>query len=316
MRYIIQEGSLQGPPQLIMLSVPSTAAGEPLDVFMAKHLPSRSMAQKLIAGGLVKADGEKSERPSRRLFGAERLVIMLPARPSCRIEPEPVNLDVLFEDEDLLVVNKPKGMVVHPAPGKCSGTLVNALLHHCGSSLSTVGGEERPGVVHRLDKDTSGCLIVAKNNTTHQKLAAQLKTRQMRRVYVALVHGRPPQQGTINLPIGRHPVRRLRMAVVPTGREAITHFRLLEKFGSFSLMQVRLETGRTHQIRVHLAHIGFPVVGDRTYGPRRPALVDDGQALHAWQISFIHPRQDLEMSCVAPPPPSLTRALGALRSHR
>ncbi|MGI6082312.1 MAG: RluA family pseudouridine synthase [Limnochordia bacterium] len=301
--------------RIISLIVPPAAAGQRLDVFLATCMPSRSWAQRLIAGGRVLIDGQTARRASQRLTGHERLSFPLPphGEEGPDIVPEAIPLDIVYEDQYIAVINKPKGMVVHPGAGHTSGTLVNALLHRYGSSLSGLGGAERPGIVHRLDKDTSGCLIVARTDEAHRGLAEQLRTRSMRRTYVALVHGIPPSEGTIRLPIGRHPIHRVKMAVLPAGRHAVTRFRLLESLGSYGLVQVELETGRTHQIRVHLAHIGFPVVGDALYARGRPKVVSNGQALHAWQVAFRHPQSRLQMICVAPPPRSFAELLASLR---
>lgn len=305
-----------GPQHVISLITPPAAAGQRLDAFLAAYVSSRNIAQKLITSGRVIIDDRPARRTSQRLAGSERLSCLLPPTPddSVAIKPQPIALDILYEDQHIAVINKPKGLVVHPGVGRHSETLVNALRYRYGSSLSTLGGPQRPGIVHRLDKDTSGCLVVARNDHAHLALAQQFKERRVRRVYLALVHGNPPSEGTVRLPIGRHPVHRVKMAVVSTGRDAVTHFRLLESLGPFALLQVDLETGRTHQIRVHLAHIGFPVVGDPLYTRERRAVITDGQVLHAWQVSFTHPESHLQMSCVAPPPSSFVELLARLRS--
>lgn len=307
---------LPGPRHIMTLVIPPTAAGQRLDSFLAAYVPSRSVAQKLIADRRVAINGRLAQRTSLRLAGNERLTCLLPPAPddTLSFEAEPIALDIIFEDPHIAVINKPKGMVVHPSIGHSSGTLVNALLYRYGTSLSICGGPQRPGIVHRLDKDTSGCLVVARDDQAHQALADQLRERRMRRIYVALVHGTPPIEGSVRLPVGRHPVHRVKMAVVSTGRHAVTHFRRLESLGPYSLMQVGLETGRTHQIRVHMAHIGFPVVGDPLYARERRAVVSDGQVLHAWQVSFTHPGSHLPMSCVAPLPSSFAELLAKLRA--
>ena len=248
-----------------------------------------------------------------------------PPRPS-ELAAEPLALDILHEDDDLLVIDKPAGLVVHPAPGHPSGTLVNALLYHC-RSLSGIGGEARPGIIHRLDKDTSGLLLVAKHDRSHRHLAAQLKTRKLQRRYQALVHGAmPAQEGTIDAPVGRHPTQRKKMAVVAHGgRAARTHYRVLEAWGVLSLLELALETGRTHQIRVHLASLGHPVLGDATYGPGarrwpgRPALEQamrafPRQALHAAQVRFRHPTHGDCMTFSSPVPTDMAALLAQLRS--
>ena len=248
-----------------------------------------------------------------------------PPRPS-ELAAEPLALDILHEDDDLLVIDKPAGLVVHPAPGHPSGTLVNALLYHC-RSLSGIGGEARPGIIHRLDKDTSGLLLVAKHDRSHRHLAAQLKTRKLQRRYQALVHGAmPAQEGTIDAPVGRHPTQRKKMAVVAHGgRAARTHYRVLEAWGVLSLLELALETGRTHQIRVHLASLGHPVLGDATYGPGarrwpgRPALEQAmrafaRQALHAAQVRFRHPTHGDCMTFSSPLPTDMAALLAQMRS--
>lgn len=303
-------------PATVLLAVPREASGQRLDAFLSDHLPSRTVAQRLIEGGRARVDGRKAGKSSTRLSGGELIQIVMPRVGSVVPQPEPLALDVLFEDDDIIVLNKAKGMVVHPAPGNRGGTLVNALLHHCGEALSLLCGTDRPGIIHRLDKDTSGCLVAVKTDLAYERLGEQLRSRTMERVYIALVHGAPPDRGLICAPIGRHPLARLRMAVLDSGKPATTRFRVLERLAGYSLVEVRLETGRTHQIRVHMAHIGHPVVGDVTYGPKRPHLVGDGQALHAWRVSFTHPRSGARMSFTAPLPPSLLHALAMLRAAR
>jgi len=238
------------------------------------------------------------------------------------IEPEPrpvdvqaqdIPLDILYEDEDIIVINKPQGMVVHPAAGNYNSTLVNALLHHC-RDLSGINGEMRPGIVHRIDKDTSGVLVVAKNDHSHVNLAQQIKDKTAVRKYIALVEGDIKEDaGTIDAPIGRHPVYRKKMAVVPGGRRAVTHFKVLERFGRYTLIEARLETGRTHQIRVHMAYIGHPVVGDPVYGYKRQSFNLNGQLLHAQCLGFKHPRTGRYMEFCAPLPDYFTDVICKLR---
>jgi 23S rRNA pseudouridine1911/1915/1917 synthase len=227
-------------------------------------------------------------------------------------------LDILYEDEDLLVLNKPRGLVVHPAPGHASGTLVHALLAHC-PHLSGINGELRPGIVHRLDKDTTGALVIAKHDQAHQHLQAQIQAKTARRIYLGVVFGRPAQsQGTISAPIGRHPVDRQKMAVLPPGqgRAAVTHWQVLERLGNYTLMQFELETGRTHQIRVHAAHLHLPIVGDPLYTRSKTSPVKlSGQALHAWKLSFVHPRTGQPLQFTAPLPEEFERLLRQLRSQ-
>ncbi|HPZ64315.1 MAG TPA: RluA family pseudouridine synthase [Bacillota bacterium] len=294
-------------------------AGSRLDLFIAAKIPSlsRARAQKLILAGAVEVEGRPCLDKNYRLQAGERIRVALPPEPPPPPPPQPIPLEIIYEDRDLLVVNKPRGMVVHPAPGHSEDTLVNALLYRC-PELSGAGGESRPGIVHRLDKDTSGLLLVAKNDFTHQALAAQLKSRQVRREYLALVHGHvQPAEGSIDAPIGRHPRHRQRMAVVPEGRPAVTHYRVLAYIGPYSWLRVRLESGRTHQVRVHLAHLGHPVVGDPVYGPRDqsrlPLELRNRQTLHARRISFQHPRTGETMCFTAPLPEEIRRGLRRLR---
>ncbi len=279
------------------LFVTREEAGSRLDIFLSKELTglSRTRIQRFIQEGLIALNGTPCRHKSMRLSTGDRVTLSLPSPPVLpSLDPEPIPLDIIFEDEDLLVVNKPRGMVVHPAPGNYSSTLVNALLAH-PSSLSTLGGPLRPGIVHRLDKDTSGLLVVAKNNFSHRELAQQFKDRQVKREYLALVYGQVPLPGgRIKAPVGRHPLHRQRMAVVSGGREAITSYRVWAYLDRFTLLRVFLHTGRTHQVRVHMAYLGFPLVGDRLYGPKsRPELPGEflrGQALHARRIQIVHPR--------------------------
>ncbi len=298
------------------LTVDSAGAGLRLDVFLAQQegIRSRAEARRLIDAMCVQINGTRPQKAGQRLVEGDRVDVSIPVAEPTDLAPEPIPLDVLFEDEWVLVINKPKGLVVHPAPGHQTGTLVHALIHHL-PELPVIGGAERPGIVHRLDKDTTGALVVAKTEEAHVKLAADLKARRIKRVYIALVHGNVRSDaGSIDAPIGRHPTNRKRMAVVPgRGRPAVTHFETLERFGRYTLLQLRLETGRTHQIRVHLAHIGHPVVGDTVYGPNKPHLVDDGQALHAVEIAFFHPITGELINVRAPIPEGLQRVLSKLR---
>lgn len=293
-------------------------AGVRLDVWLARHLPniSRSRVQGLIEEGLISVEGRPVKahykvRPGDRISGH----IPLPRRLEAR--PEPLELDVVYEDEDIIVVNKPQGMVVHPAPGNERGTLVNALLYHC-RNLSGINGVLRPGIVHRLDKDTSGLLVAAKNDAAHRSLVAQIKARQVKRVYLALVHGEITESsGRIEAPIGRHPVDRQRMAVtLKNSRSAVTHYRVRERFPGYTLVEATLETGRTHQIRVHMAYVGHPVVGDPKYGLRRQPFAVPGQLLHAAHLGLTHPRTGEYLEFSAPLPEAFGRVLEELRRRK
>jgi 23S rRNA pseudouridine1911/1915/1917 synthase len=251
---------------------------------------SRSAAAKLIEEGNITAAGRPCSK-NDRLRAGDLLEVVIPAPRPLEIGAEDTPLDVLYEDDDLLVVNKPQGMVVHPAAGNYCGTLVNALLGRCGSSLSGINGVARPGIVHRIDKDTSGLLLVAKNDSSHRKLAEQLKEHRIKRVYEALVHGTVKKDfGTVDAPIGRHPSERKKMSVTArNSRQAVTHFEVVARYKGFTHLRLTLETGRTHQIRVHMAYIGHPVAGDRVYGPKKPAAGLNGQCLHAGVLGFVHP---------------------------
>ena len=302
-----------------VFTVPEQAAGERLDVFLAEREElelTRSAIQRLIRGHLVLVNGRPA-RPSRRLEPGEEIVVELPAPAPAGPEPQPLPLDVVYEDADVVVINKPRGWVVHPAPGHEQGTLVNALLARY-PEMNGVGGPGRPGIVHRLDRDTTGLLVVARSPLAYRELVRQLKERSVRREYLALVRGRPEvRAGTIDAPIARHPVDRKRMAVDPErGRPARTHFEVVELAGRYPLLRCWLETGRTHQIRVHLAFIRLPVAGDPVYGGRRGEgeLGLTGQALHAARLEFIHPRDGRLMSFEAPLPDDFRRALERARA--
>lgn len=276
--------------QKITLKATDENSGERLDKFIADNSDiSRSYAAKLCEDGLVMCGGKQLAK-KYKITGGEEIGIDVPEPEELSIEPEDIPLDIVYEDSDVIVVNKPQGLCVHPAPGNESGTLVNGLVYHCGGELSAINGVIRPGIVHRIDKDTSGLLIVAKNNEAHLKLSEQLKERKAMRKYVALVNGNIKEEGgTINKPIARNPVDRKKMAVVQGGREAITHFNVLERFGQYTLVECILETGRTHQIRVHMASIGHSIVGDPLYGIKKEKFNLPGQLLHAKTIGFVHP---------------------------
>ena len=302
-------------------------AGTRLDKYLASHLValSRTQLQRLIHEGHVQlAYGVATA--SYRVQGGDRITLWVPPPQPARPAAEQIPLQIVYEDDSVLVLNKPPGLVVHPAPGHRSGTLVNALLFHC-QTLSGVGGEARPGIVHRLDKDTSGLLLVAKHDRSHRHLAAQLKARQLRRCYMALVRGAmPASRGTIDAPIGRHPQQRKKMAVVTrSGRVARTHYQVLDAWGPISLLRVSLETGRTHQIRVHLAHVGHAVLGDAVYGvgawhlPGHPSLeravgAFPRQALHAEQVCFQHPDTDQWLEFTAPLPADMAGLIAQVQT--
>ena len=250
---------------------------------------SRSRAAELLEKGNVWVN-EKLATKKTKLKKGDKVSVEVPDPAVYDVTPENIPLDIVFEDNDILVVNKPKGMVVHPAAGNYSGTLVNALMYHCGASLSGINGVMRPGIVHRIDKNTSGLLMVAKNDNAHRQLASQIKEHSFKREYEAVVYGNiKDDRGTINLPIARHPVKRKQMAVVEGGREAITHFEVIDRFEGFTHLRLKLETGRTHQIRVHLSFLGHPVAGDEVYGPKKVITSLKGQCLHAKKLGFVHP---------------------------
>ncbi len=267
-----------------------------IDKFIADNSDiSRSFAAKLCDEGSVWVNN-KSVAKKQSINTGDIVEVLLPEVQSVDAAPEDIPLDIVYEDDDVIVINKPQGMVVHPAAGNETGTLVNALLYHCGDSLSAINGVVRPGIVHRIDKDTSGLLVAAKNNEAHLFLAEQLKERKALRKYYALVNGNiQDDEFTINKPIARHPKDRKKMAIVHGGREAITHVRVLERFGQYTLIECVLETGRTHQIRVHLASLGHSIVGDKTYGIKKEKFNLKGQLLHAKTIGFVHPKTNKTM---------------------
>lgn len=276
---------------------------------------TRSRAAALISDGNVLINGKPAAKNCRVRSG-DAVVINVPPPEAYNIAPENIPLDIVYEDEDIIVVNKPKGMVVHPAPGNWSGTLVNALMYHCGDSLSGINGEIRPGIVHRIDKDTSGLLVVAKNDRAHQSLAEQIQVHSAGRRYFAVVYGCPREEtGTIQAPIARHPIDRKKMAVLAGGREAITHYQVLEHYQGYTLMKFRLETGRTHQIRVHMAHIGHPIIGDPLYGPAKDKWKLQGQCLHAGELELTHPVTGERMLFEAPLPEYFEKVLQKLRNQ-
>ena len=288
-----------------ILQATTEYAGERIDSFLCAQLEgvSRSAAARLLEQGHVLCDGKKPGK-SYRLSGSETICVTLPEAAETAVVAQDIALDVVYEDDDVIVVNKPTGLVVHPAPGHADGTLVNALLHHCGDSLSGVGGEKRPGIVHRIDRDTSGLIIAAKNDAAHLGLAAQLADHTLARTYECLVVGNLRQdRGTVDAPIGRHHTDRKKMAVTPhNSRHAVTHWEVIARYSGVTHVRCRLETGRTHQIRVHMAHIGHPILGDTVYGAKKAVPGLTGQCLHAVGLRFLHPRtgEAVEISCPLP----------------
>lgn len=288
------------------IKVEDTPCQERIDKYLTGILPdsSRSFVQKLLKDGGILVDG-KAVKPNFKLSGGEELEITIPRKEEPDILPEEIPLDILYEDHDLIVINKPKGMVVHPAAGHYTGTLVNALMYHCKDDLSGINGVMRPGIVHRIDQNTTGSLVVCKNDFSHNHIAAQLKEHSITRKYRAIVHGNLKEDtGTVDAPIGRHPIERKKMAVdVRNGRPAVTHYRVLKRFGQYTYIECQLETGRTHQIRVHMSSIHHPILGDDVYGPAKcPVSGLQGQTLHAQVLGFIHPRTGEYMEVSAPLP--------------
>lgn len=288
-----------------IFQVTSEQDGERLDKLLSMIYPdfSRSFFQKLIKENSIKVN-EKIQKANYKVQTDDMISILIPDAVETSIEPENIPLDILYEDDDVLVVNKPKGMVVHPSAGHYSGTLVNAIMYHCKDSLSGINGEIRPGIVHRIDMDTTGSLIVCKNDESHVAIAEQIKEHSCNRIYVGIVCGNVKEdEGTIDAPIGRHPVDRKKMAInEKNGKPAVTHYKVLKRFGKYTYMQFKLETGRTHQIRVHMASIGHPLLGDELYSKNCPFKHLQGQTLHARTIGFIHPRTREYMEFSAPLP--------------
>ena len=304
--------------EILELTVPPEEAGERLDKWISTQVEgvSRSAAQKFCEEGLVESAG-KALSKNYKLRGGENLCLTIPDPVELDVTPEDIPLDIVYEDASLLVVNKPKGMVVHPAYGNLSHTLVNALLFHCKGQLSGINGVIRPGIVHRIDKDTSGLLVVAKDDQAHSSLAAQIKEHSFDRFYHAVVYGNLKEDsGTVHQPIGRHPTDRKKMAVTDkNSRDAVTHFEVVERYEGFTHIRLKLETGRTHQIRVHMAYIGHPVAGDPVYGPRKVISSLEGQCLHAKTISFVHPKTGELLSFDSPLPEYFTRFLSTLKQR-
>lgn len=299
----------------IRLRASEESKNQRLDAFLASSLDglTRSQATRLIESGEVAVNGRAVSK-SYKLAGGEDIAVTLPEPEPVEAVPQDIPLDVVYEDADVIVVNKPSGMVVHPAPGHPDGTLVNALLYHCAGTLSGIGGALRPGIVHRIDRDTSGLIIAAKNDAAHQYLSAQLADHTLARTYECIVVGKLREdRGTVDAPIARHPTDRKRMAVVAGGREAVTHWEVIARYPGYTHVRCRLETGRTHQIRVHMAYIGHPILGDTVYGAKKEVPGLTGQCLHAVGLRFLHPRthEVVELSC--PLPEEFTRMLQKIR---
>jgi len=299
----------------IRLRASEESKNQRLDAFLASSLDglTRSQATRLIESGEVAVDGRAVSK-SYKLAGGEDIAVTLPEPEPVEAVPQDIPLDVVYEDADVIVVNKPSGMVVHPAPGHPDGTLVNALLYHCAGTLSGIGGALRPGIVHRIDRDTSGLIIAAKNDAAHQYLSAQLADHTLARTYECIVVGALREdRGTVDAPIARHPTDRKRMAVVAGGREAVTHWEVIARYPGYTHVRCWLETGRTHQIRVHMAYIGHPILGDTVYGAKKEVPGLTGQCLHAVGLRFLHPRthEVVELSC--PLPDEFTRMLQKIR---
>ena len=285
--------------------------GTRIDVFAAENsdILSRSGFKKLIEEGDVLVN-DKAVKANYKLRKNDIVTLIIPEAEPLEIIPQNIPLDILYEDDDVIVINKPQGMVVHPAPGHYTDTLVNALLYHCGDSLSGINGVMRPGIVHRIDMDTSGVIMAAKNNNAHRSLAAQLAEHSITRKYNAIVYNNIKEdEGTVDKPIARNPSDRKKMAVVPGGRRAVTHYRVLERLGKFTFIEAQLETGRTHQIRVHMTYIGHPLLGDSVYGPKKQPFNLKGQVLHARVLGFIHPRTGEYMEFESELPEYFTRLL-------
>ncbi len=314
---------MPGAPRIFIIDT-SLPLGR-LDVFLRAKLPdiSRAAIQRLLAGGHIRVDG-KVVKPAQHPRAGQTVTVEWPEARPAEARPEDMPLEILFEDEALLVLNKPAGVVVHPAAGHHQHTLVNALLHHCGAQLSGIGGVARPGIIHRLDKDTSGCLVVAKTDAAHLALSEQFSNRQVEKIYQAIACGRVSRDsGSIEAAISRHPTQRKKMAVSGrAGRQARSSYRVLERWGDATLVEVALHTGRTHQIRVHLAHLGFPVAGDLVYGRRASASLHEAsgfsaprQLLHAWRLALLHPLSGVRLVVHAPLPADFSAALDFFRSN-
>ena len=298
-----------------LFTVTAEEAGQRLDGFLAEAMEelSRSRIQNLCEDGRITVNG-KAAKKNQKLKAGDVIEVEVPAPAPTEIVPQDIPLDIVYEDDSVLVINKPKGMVVHPAPGHPDGTVVNAVMFHCGARLSGIGGELRPGIVHRIDKDTSGLLMIAKNDKAHAALSAQLKDKSLSRVYEAIVIGRMRQdEGTVDAPIGRSLRDRKKMAIVEGGRHAVTHYETVARYNGYSHVRCHLETGRTHQIRVHMASIGHPLAGDEVYGKGREKTGLEGQCLHAGRLRFIHPDTGEAMEVTCPLPEYFTKFEEKLR---
>ena len=304
--------------ELIVLVSSEEDAGKRLDAYISGAIEdlSRNYAQQLIEEGMVSVAGSTETSKKRKLKAGEEVIIEMPEPKELEVKAENIPLEIVYEDDDVIVVNKPRGMVVHPSPGNYDGTLVNAIMYHCGDSLSSINGVVRPGIVHRIDKDTSGLLMIAKNNKAHESLAAQLKDHSCTRVYTALVYDNIKEDEiTIDQPIGRDEKNRLRRAVWGSNqKDAVTHIRVEKRYGKYTLVTARLETGRTHQIRVHMAFIKHPLVGDTTYGPKKQSFNIEGQLLHAGVLGFVHPSTGEYMEFTSELPKYFTDVLAKLEA--
>lgn len=297
-----------------VIDVEKDDLGKRIDVFLASELDfTRSYIKKLILDGLVHVNGNNL-KPNYKLKDCDEITVNIPEAEKIDVLPENIPLNILYEDDDIIVINKPQGMVVHPAPGNYTGTLVNALLYHC-KNLSGINGILRPGIVHRLDKDTSGVMVIAKNDKAHLSISNQIKDRNVLKKYVAIVEGNlKNDEGVIEAPIGRHPIDRKKMAVIDDGRYALTLYRVLERFKNHTFIEAVIKTGRTHQIRVHMAHIGHPVLGDPVYGFKKQKFKLDGQVLHAMVLGLVHPTKGVYMEFEAPLPDYFKNLIELLRN--
>ncbi len=306
-------------PNIISITIDDEIEGARLDKALSFTLPetSRTYLQKLVEMGMVSVNGATCFSKKYLVKKDDILIVNLPEPETLNVLPENLNLKIVYEDDDLLVIDKPKGMVVHPAPGNLSGTLVNGILFHCKDQLSTINGVIRPGIVHRIDKDTTGLLMVAKNDLSHHSLAGQLAAHTITRGYLAIVYNNfSEDQGRIDAPIGRDPANRLRQKVTDLhSKEAITNYKVIERMGKYNLVEARLETGRTHQIRVHMAFKGHPLLGDYVYGPKKNPFAIDGQLLHAYLLGFVHPRTEEYMEFESSLPEEFQKVLTKLRNQ-